>query len=404
MTRAAWVQALMFLVVAALVIPFGIDYVVGPQAFGGRVRLHTHMVDARGLTPGVSVTYLGVPVGRVGRVDLDPGGGAQIELHLDAGTEVPVDSLIRVGTSGAIGIQAVDIVPGEAADVLPDGGRIAAPEAAQPASLAEVMGAAADLVDTVDPDQLRVLAAEGAAAFAGTGPALAGLIDDGADLAAQLRGRSDDLARIGTQLTDATVRAAGRGAGFVAGTEALRDVLGDLRDSSASVTALIDRGPVAADRVADWLGDHEESVSGLITTVGAAVPVLGDREAALASLLVDLPFAMGRLSSIVDGDRADFALVGTQGPVCGYPGTVRRAVGDTAPRPAPLGDYCPPAPDLAARGSVNAPRPDRLGMSGYREPGVAFGPAMARDPLLLPTGIELLDTWHGLLADMETGR
>src|SRR5699024_4202299 len=184
----------MFLVVAALVIPFGIDYVVGPQAFGGRVRLHTHMVDARGLTPGVSVTYLGVPVGRVGRVELDPTGGAQIDLHLDEGTEVPADSVIRVGTSGAIGIQAVDILPGVSTDVLPDGGLLAAPESAQPASLAEVMGSAADLVETVDPDQVRILAAEGAAALAGTGPALAGLIDDGAEIAALLRARSPELA------------------------------------------------------------------------------------------------------------------------------------------------------------------------------------------------------------------
>lgn len=404
MTRSAWVQALMFLVVAALVIPFGIDYVVGPQAFGGRVRLHTHMVDARGLTPGVSVTYLGVPVGRVGRVDLDPGGGAQIELHLDQGTEVPADSLIRVGTSGAIGIQAVDILSGASGEVLADGGRLAAPESAQPASLAEVMSSAAALVETVDPDQVQTLAAEGAAAFAGTGPALAGLIDDGAEIAALLRARSPELAEISEQLTGATVRAAGRSDDFVAGTEALRDVLGDLQDSSASLTALIDRGPVAADRVSDWLGDHEDSVAGLITTVGSAMPVLGDREPALESLLVDLPFAMGRLSSIVDGDRADFALVGTQGPVCAYPGTVRRAVGDMEPRPAPLHDYCPPASNRATRGAVNAPRPDGLGMGDYRDPGVGLGPAMARDPLLLPTGIELLDSWHQLLAEMEAGR
>lgn len=404
MTRSAWVQALMFLVVAALVIPFGIDYVVGPQAFGGRVRLHSHMVDARGLTPGVSVTYLGVPVGRVGRVDLDPSGGAQIELHLDEGTEVPADSVIRVGASGAIGIQAVDIVPGASGEVLADGGRLAAPESAQPASLAEVMSSAADLVETVDPDQVQALAAEGAAAFAGTGPALAGLIDDGAEIAALLRARSPELAEISEQLTGATVRAAGRSDDFVAGTEALRDVLGDLQDSSASLTALIDRGPVAADRVSDWFGAHEESVTGLITTVGSAMPVLGDRDAALASVLVDLPFAMGRLSSIVDGDRADFVLIGTQGPVCGYTGTVRRMVGDTAPVTVSPFDYCAPAPNLATRGAYNAPRPDRLGMVDYRDPGVEFGPPMARDPLLLPTGVQLLDEWTDLRARMEEGR
>ncbi|MDI9903948.1 MCE family protein, partial [Rhodococcus sp. IEGM 1409] len=66
------------------------------------------------------------------------------------------------------------------------------------------------------------------------------------------------------------------------------------------------------------------------------------------------------LASIVTGDRADFALVATQGPVCNSD-TPRREVGDLSPTTPSLAMYCPPADDLVPRGAQYAPRPYDLG-------------------------------------------
>ena len=50
MSRLALVQLVLFALIAAVVIPFGIVYVVGPQGFGGQILLHANMSDAFGLT------------------------------------------------------------------------------------------------------------------------------------------------------------------------------------------------------------------------------------------------------------------------------------------------------------------------------------------------------------------
>ncbi|AQA24498.1 mce family Mce1F domain protein [Rhodococcus sp. MTM3W5.2] len=58
------VQLVLFALTSAIVLPFGINYVLGPQAFGDPVRVHATMTDALGLTAGTSVTYRGSWSGR----------------------------------------------------------------------------------------------------------------------------------------------------------------------------------------------------------------------------------------------------------------------------------------------------------------------------------------------------
>ena len=137
-----------------------------------------------------------------------------------------------------------------------------------------------------------------------------------------------------------------------------------------------------------------------MTNMVSVSSVLGDRTPALSALLVALPDTLGELTSIVDGDRGNFTLVGTQGPVCWYD-TARRSVGDESPREPNLNLYCPPGPDLEQRGAQNAPRPNELGRSGASEPGNVTGPPMAEDPLLIPTAVEALDYWTTLLEGVQ---
>ncbi|MCL2535916.1 MAG: MlaD family protein, partial [Nocardiaceae bacterium] len=86
MRRVVLFQLILFALTAAVVVPFGIAYVVGSRAFGDPIRVHANMSDALGLTAGTSVTYRGVQVGRVASVTLDAErGGARIEFDLDSG-------------------------------------------------------------------------------------------------------------------------------------------------------------------------------------------------------------------------------------------------------------------------------------------------------------------------------
>ncbi len=92
------------------------------------------------------------------------------------------------------------------------------------------------------------------------------------------------------------------------------------------------------------------------------------------------------LRSIVKNGRGDFALIGTQGPVCMFYDEPRRTVGDLTPSDPNLTRYCPPGNGLEQRGAVNAPRPDDLGTSSWTSPGGVSGPPAVTDPLLIPNG------------------
>lgn len=72
MRRLVVVQLAIFAVIAAIVIPFGIRYVAGPQGFRTAMTLTATMTDAFGLTAGTSVTVRGVQVGTVDDVWLAP--------------------------------------------------------------------------------------------------------------------------------------------------------------------------------------------------------------------------------------------------------------------------------------------------------------------------------------------
>lgn len=149
MKRLALVQLVLFALTAAVVIPFGIVYVVGPQGFGDHIRLHATMSDAFGLTAGTVVTYRGVQVGKVSEVALDSSTrSARVELSLNENSEIPADSVAKVTMGTAAGIQNVDIYPNsDQGPYLRDGDEIAMPADQQPVQMSQLMLQASDVLE-----------------------------------------------------------------------------------------------------------------------------------------------------------------------------------------------------------------------------------------------------------------
>lgn len=404
MTRLALVQLILFAVIAAVVIPFGVNYVIGPQAFGDTIKVHAQMDNALGLTVGTVVTYRGVSIGEVSGVRLDPdNGGARVDIALDPGARVPVDSVAKVGMGTAAGIQNVDIYPrGEAGPYLRTGDQLAAPQDQQPAQMSELMLQASRLLENVDPQAVHDLGVELGASFEGLGPSLASMIDTGAVISAQTLAQSPELAALLERSASLATTMAGERESFPRGVAAARDVAEQLVAAAPTLTLIAGQAPVTLTRASELLSLYEVDFAGLFGGLAVVTPIISDREGSLRSGLIDIPFGLGRLASIVKGDRADFSLVGTQGQVCNYD-TTRRALGDTTPIEPKLTNYCPPQPNLATRGAQNAPRPDGLGLELSTSPGAVIGPPVVQDPILAPTGVEALQAWEELLHDVQNG-
>ncbi|SNS53299.1 MCE family protein [Rhodococcoides kyotonense] len=394
------IQLVLFVVTAVVAVIVSTQYVLGPQSFRGSIAVTATMDDGMNLGVGAGVTYRGVAVGSITDISV-AGSAVEVGIRLDPDTRVPVGSAAKVTDSSALGIQTLDIVPTtDSGPYLDDGGTLVVRPEDQPRQLDELLVQMSSLAESIDPNSITTLSDTVGTALDGTGPALAQLLDDADTLSRMLDAQAPALANLvdtGLPMLDAV---ASRADGLAGSAAAVRDITGQLTAQEPSLIYLLDRSPDALARTQVLLDDTRGTVGALLTNLVSVTGVLGDRTPATSALLDALPETLGKLTSIVHGDRGDFTLVATQGPVCWYD-TPRRTVGDESARQPNLNLYCPPGPDLAQRGSANAPRPNDLGLSDATEPGNVTGPPMADDPLLVPTGVEALDYWKTLLEGVQ---
>ncbi|UQE75932.1 MlaD family protein [Gordonia sp. PP30] len=399
------VQFVLFIVISAVVIPFGIHYIAGPQGFGSTLRLYAVMDDAFGLTKGTGVSVRGVDAGTVESAGLNPdGGGARIELVLRGGTRIPRDSFLQVTMASMAGIQSVDIVTGrDDGRYLHDGDRLAAPADRQPMQMDALMSRAASLLQTFRTGTLASVSTELSAAFGGDDDSLEKLVTNGSALARLVRANAPMLRSLLGDWLDVLGAMDQTRADFESGMASMATFTDQLDAAQPVFVYLLDRSPAALDRATSLFDKYRGTFGGVLANLVAVEPIISDRSSSLATGLRTIPQGLLDLRSIVKNGRADFALIGTQGPVCLFYDEPRRAVGDLSPSQPNLTRYCPPGNGYGQRGAVNAPRPNQLGTQNWTSPGGVSGPPAVDDPLLIPNGTELLQMWAQLLERARNG-
>lgn len=404
MNRLVITQLSIFAVIAAVVMPFGVNYVAGSGGLRAPMYIDATMVDAFGLTAGTSVTVRGVQVGTVDRVRLGADGAAQVTLALDAQTQIPRDAVMTVGMGTAAGIQSVDIMPNrDGGPYLRSGDTIAAPADRQPVQMDAVMTDAARLVKNLDPQSVSVVGTELSDAFDGLGPNLAAMIDNAGDISRRVRNQIPGLSALIDGTADlVTTMAANRGS-FTAGMHASSRLATQLDGSGPVFLYLTEHSPTTLKSLQRVLDTYRGTFGATLANLATVAPIIADRTDALSTGLTAIPKGLADLTSIVKGDRADFALVATQGPVCNYD-VNRRAIGDVSPVQPNLVMYCPPAPDMQMRGAVNAPRPNDLGMQNEQIPGSPIGPPVVDDPVKIPTLAQIVYKWRNILKGNDDGQ
>ncbi|MGB3605421.1 MAG: MlaD family protein [Gordonia sp. (in: high G+C Gram-positive bacteria)] len=399
-------QFLLFIAVAALVMPLGINFVTGTEGFGSKLRLHASLQDAFGLSEGTGVTLRGVDVGSVTSSKLSSdGGSADIELTLRSGTEISKDAYVQVTMGSMAGIQSVDIVTTSASGpFLHDGDRIAAPADKQPMQMDAIIGKAATLLATVRDGSIATIGTELATAFAGDTDSMAKLVANGSALAAMVRRNAPLISGLLGDWVDVLDAMSDTTASFEKGMKSAASFTSQLDSAQPVFVYLLDHSPQALDRATALFDKYRGTFGGVLANLVAVEPIIADRSDALRTGLKTIPQGLKDLRSIVKNNRADFTLLGTQGPVCLFYDEPRRTIGDLSPSQPNLARYCPPGDGHGQRGAVNAPRPNDLGTRNWKQPGGVAGPPAVSDPLLIPDGAELLLMWQELLERTRNGK
>ena len=178
-------QLIAFVVVTALGVSYAcLQYLGVPRMLGvGIYRVTLELPRASGLYESAIVTYRGIQVGKVEQLDLDRTGVAAV-LGIDDDASIPVDSVVTVRSTSAIGEQYVNFepVPDSSAPPLRDGQVIPGDRVGLPTPAGDLLASVNQLAATLPLDKLHDTVDELYDAFNGTGPELAGLLRAGSRL------------------------------------------------------------------------------------------------------------------------------------------------------------------------------------------------------------------------------
>ena len=169
---------------------FAIVTLLGGAVVGGRYAQIDRLVidrtypvtvelrDSGGIFAGAQVTYRGIAVGRVDRMDFTESGvEAELDIENDA-PDIPADVKAVVANKSAIGEQYMDLQPQSNSEpYLKAGDRIAVENSQIPLDTSTLLIDLDNLVKSVDTDNLQTVVSELGQAFEGTGPDLATILD-----------------------------------------------------------------------------------------------------------------------------------------------------------------------------------------------------------------------------------
>ena len=187
-----------------------------------------------------SVQMADVRIGEIRAISLTEDFRAEVTMALDAGRNVPRDSVALLRTTSLLGEKFIELRPNGdpgAGPYLEDGDRIARTDEAP--ELEFVAQEAIDVLGSVVASDVAGLVESGAAAFGGRGDDLQALVSDLAAISRTLASRTDEIQRIidGLDATSATLAAGADDLGtLLVNLATTTQVLADNRDRA--VTAL----------------------------------------------------------------------------------------------------------------------------------------------------------------------
>ncbi|KAA1421521.1 MCE family protein [Nocardioides humilatus] len=365
-TRRTKVQLLIF----AAITLFGVSFVGARYAQLDRVILDqsytvvAHYPESGGIFAGGEVTYRGVGIGKVSKLELTR-EGVDVFLEIDnEWDEIPADTRALVGNRSAVGEQYVELQPQvDDGPYLKDGSEIT--DVAVPIRTEKLLGDLAQTVSSVDRQALKTTVRELGIAFNDTGDDLQKIIDTGNSFV--------EAANDNFDITTALIRDSNTVLQTQVDSESsLRTFATQLRvftrgmvGSDKDLRKVIDSGSFTANQLRTFLEQNEAELSDLLNnavTIGRVVVANLD---GVKMLLIRYPDMLEGSFAVTAKDPntglydAHIGLVISTGSPChkGYEGTVRRSPSDRDDIPLNLDVKCTEPPTKSnARGYQNLPR------------------------------------------------
>ncbi len=154
----------------------GVYYLQVPTLVGiGQYTLKAELPASGGLYPTANVTYRGITIGRVTKVEPTE-QGAEATISIASKYKIPIDTVANVHSVSAVGEQYLDLVSsGNPGKYFSDGQTIA--KGTVPSEIGPALDTANRGLTALPADKIPVLLDETALSVGGLGPALQRLVD-----------------------------------------------------------------------------------------------------------------------------------------------------------------------------------------------------------------------------------
>jgi len=366
-TQRTKIQLLFFVIITLVGVTFvgaryaRLDRVIRDDAY----TVVAHFEDSGGIFAGGEVTYRGVRIGKVEKLELTDSG---VDVYLDIDNkydEIPADTLALVGNRSAVGEQYVELQPKtDDKPFLKDEGQIPVENTELPISTKTLLTNLSNTVQSVDRDALRTTVNELGLAFGGTGEDLQKIIDTGNSFI-ETADENFDVTTALIEDSNTVLR------GQIASESAIRNFATQLSLFSGTLAAadpdlrrVIDSGSFAANQLRTFLEANDVELSELIRDLTTTGEVIVKNLKGIQQILVVYPYVVEGGFTVVSKSPnglydAHFGLIMTNKPVCtqGYEGTDKRPPRDGSRRPMNERAHCAePASKTNARGAQHAPQ------------------------------------------------
>jgi phospholipid/cholesterol/gamma-HCH transport system substrate-binding protein len=366
-TRRTRIQLAIFCLITLVGVSFvGAKYArLGTIFWPDHYTVVAHFATSGGIYQGGEVSYRGVEVGQVGKMELTTAG---VDVYLDidkSWKDIPANTLAVVGDRSAVGEQYVELQPRvTAGPYLKDGSQIPVADTQVPIPTEKLLGDAATTVSSVDRQALATTIHELGTAFEGTGPALQQILDTSSAFLQTADANFDttrDLIHDGDTVLKTQVD---EGDALRSLSQQLGLFTDTLASSNPDLIKLIQNGSAGATQLRDFLAENDVDLSALLSEALTTGQVLQQHIAGIQQLLVVYPYAVEGGFSVVSKEPdsglydAHFGLVLTGTPVChaGYD-TKQRTPFDRDTTNFNTNARCTePATKSNPRGAQNAPR------------------------------------------------
>jgi len=304
MTRGTRIRIAAFLVLSAV----GIVYVTAAylgfvdKVLGRGLTVHATLPTSGGLYEGSEVTYRGVKIGKVSRMNATP-HGVTLDLALEEGTELPTDAPMYVHNLSAVGEQYLDFEP---ADDRPpyarDGDTLHGSAASLPVDEGELLVELNAFVGSVDKKDLQTVVRELGTMFHDTGDPLQQLLDNGSTFIDEASAHTEQTRALLDDGLTVLQTQEGQSENIRSFSHDLAKITQSLKESDADLRTTLSDTPATARELDKLLTDLEPTLPVLLGNATSVSQVGLSHVAGLEQLLVVFPHVIASGFTGTPGD------------------------------------------------------------------------------------------------------